>query len=932
MRPLKLVISAFGPYAGKIEIDMEKLGDSGLYLITGDTGAGKTTIFDAVTYALYGQASGNNRKPEMMRSKYAEPDMPTEVCLTFEYAGAVYKIRRNPKYIRAAKRGDGMVEQKAEAEFILPDGKQITKTDEVTRAVNELLGINREQFTQIAMIAQGDFLKLLLAESGERQKIFRKLFKTEYYQILQERIRVEARNTETECKAASDRIKQYIHGIICPDDSENYNSFRRALSEELTNAETLELIETLIKHDKTLSEKLEAEMGKLDNELNEVNNLLGKGEEIQKLFAELEKDNKLFSENIPLHNRLKAEFEASKKLRSEIASIDSEIVLTESEYKRCDELECLKVEFIGLKNELEAAEKNFRSSEKEKTEADKMLEKYRSELNELDGSGEQKEKLIHEVKEEKARKDSIEGLNKDLENYKKALNDLESKQKKYLRSVETSDRLGKLYNQKNREFMDEQAGLLAASLMEGEPCPVCGSRLHPSPAKRTLIAPDKEELNNLKNEYESALGEASRLSAMAGEISGKISVLAENLRERVKKLFDISIAEIISDKYGHGFEAAENELIRELKASECRIAEMTDKINAEENRIIRRDNLLKLIPVFEKNSADAGKKSLELSIELTEKKARADELSKQIASLQGSLKFERRENAEAHIKFLIEKKQKISADIEAAEKKYLKCDREQTVLKGRISQLRGQLSDADDIDMTAEKARRNELTDKRKDIIESQKIIHARVSANFYALEHIKAEVIDNEKLERRLIWMKDLSNTVTGNVTGKDKIMLEAYVQMSFFDRIIARANSRLIVMTDGQYELKRRLEALDNRQKSGLELDVVDHYNGSDRSVRTLSGGEAFMASLSLALGLSEEVQCMTGGIQLDTMFVDEGFGSLDEETLSQAMNALADLADGKRLVGIISHVAAIKDRIDKQIIVRKKISGGSEAILMV
>lgn len=243
-----------------------------------------------------------------------------------------------------------------------------------------------------------------------------------------------------------------------------------------------------------------------------------------------------------------------------------------------------------------------------------------------------------------------------------------------------------------------------------------------------------------------------------------------------------------------------------------------------------------------------------------------------------------------------------------------------------------QIPDTAEIGMQAEKLHRNELTDRRRIALESQRSVHARVVANSYALEHIRDETLNAEKLDRRLQWIKDLSDTANGNLSGKNKIMLEAYVQMSFFDRIIARANSRLIVMTDGQYELKRRLEALDNRYKSGLELDVVDHYNGSERSVRTLSGGEAFMASLSLALGLSEEIQCMAGGIQLDTMFVDEGFGSLDEETLSQAMNALSDLADGNRLVGIISHVAALKDRIDKQIIVRKNSSGGSSAELIV
>lgn len=932
MRPLKLEISAFGPYAGKTELDMEKLGSSGLYLITGDTGAGKTTIFDALTYALYGQASGNNRKPEMMRSKYAEPDMATEVRLKFEYAGKVYEIRRNPKYFRAAKRGDGLVEQKAEAELTLPDGKRITRIDEVARAVNELLGINRDQFTQIAMLAQGDFLRLLLAEAGDRQKIFRKLFKTEYYQMLQERIRAEARNTENECRAASERIKQYIGGIVCPADDENIDLLNRAVSGELPNHETLVMLENMLDRDKALSERLEDQLDDIDKELAEVNNALGKGDEIRKLSAELAQADKLFAKNEPLLHKLKAELEAAEAMRPEIASADREITLIEAESGRYAELERLESDFIRLENELEAAGKKYRIAENEKAASDKMLEQYKSELKGLEKSGETREKLLREINEKMTRRDSIESLNTELLNYKKALKNLKAEQKKYKSAVEAAERIGEEYGRKNRAFLDEQAGVLAASLIDGEPCPVCGSEFHPSPAKSSEGAPTEDELKLLKNEYESALGIASHLSAKAGEASGKISALAGNLRERAKKLFGVSGAEIIPHEYVHGFEAAERKLADSLEASQSEIAVLTDKLNAEEKRISRRNELSAAIPSLERRSEEAAKRSLELSSVTAAKRGEADELSKRIESLKGILRFKCRETAEARMKLLAEKKRKIAADIDAAEKKYSDCDREQIALKGRISQLREQLPETTDIEMQAEMLRRKELSDKRRSVLECQKNVHARVSANAYALEHIKAETLNSEKLDRRLVWLKDLSDTATGNVNGKEKIMLEAYVQMSFFDRIIARANSRLIVMTDGQYELKRRLEALDNRYKSGLELDVVDHYNGSDRSVRTLSGGEAFMASLSLALGLSEEIQCMSGGIQLDTMFVDEGFGSLDEETLSQAMSALADLADGKRLVGIISHVSSIKDRIDKQIIVRKKISGGSSAELIV
>ena len=275
---------------------------------------------------------------------------------------------------------------------------------------------------------------------------------------------------------------------------------------------------------------------------------------------------------------------------------------------------------------------------------------------------------------------------------------------------------------------------------------------------------------------------------------------------------------------------------------------------------------------------------------------------------------------------------RLESAVAATESQYQACAQRLSGAQGKVQSLQEQLSQGEPVDKAALCRQQSDLTAQRKTLADRQKALHARLSGNRGALGHMTEKAAELKALETRLTSLKALSNTVNGNLTGKEKVMLETYVQMTYFDRIIARANTRLMVMSGGQYELKRRMEAENRTSKSGLELDVIDHYNGTERSVKTLSGGESFKASLSLALGLSDEIQSTAGGIRLDTMFVDEGFGSLDEESLQQAMKALSALTESNRLVGIISHVAELKDRIDRQIVVKKDKSGGSRVEIVV
>ena len=374
------------------------------------------------------------------------------------------------------------------------------------------------------------------------------------------------------------------------------------------------------------------------------------------------------------------------------------------------------------------------------------------------------------------------------------------------------------------------------------------------------------------------------------------------------------------------FQMSEKKAKQAVKAAEVENLELCKKLEAENKRIQRKNQLDELIPQTEELYKSADTALRETEVELSALRTRREEAEKNLKSAESQLRFRSRREAEEYITSLVLKRDSLKNALESAEKNLRQGEEIHNNLKSKIEYLRSQLPED-----VIEKAKKTEekkhiYREKQERISGISKCAESRITANRYALKGIAEESAAMAETEKRLTMLKDLSDTANGNVQGKEKIMLETYVQMSYFDRVIARANSRFIVMTDGRYDLTRREIAVDNRSKSGLELNVIDHYNGTERSVRTLSGGEAFLASLALALGLSEEVQSSAGGIVLDTMFVDEGFGSLDEETLNQAMKSIQGLAEGNRLVGIISHVGELRNRIDRQIVVTKDKTGGS------
>lgn len=918
MRPIKLVISAFGPYAGRVEINMDILGSSGLYLITGNTGAGKTTIFDAITFALYGEASGDNREPSMFRSKYADADTPTEVEMTFLYAGEIYQIKRNPEYLRPARRGSGMTIQRADAVLTYPDGRVISKVKDVNQAVKEIIGIDRNQFSQISMIAQGDFLKLLLADTKERQEIFRELFQTKNYQILQEQLKSESGLLNRQREVVKNSVEQYISGILCEDTDELSIELKRAKEGKMLIGDIVELTDKLLAHDRKREENLEIELAVVEKRLEEVNGKLTKAEEDEKIKEELIQDRSLLAENSEELIRLRKQLNEAKENQQLGEEFIQQIAGLEAEVLVYDELEVKKADNRKVEEEqqkvIHSQEENVRQQEQMALE----MESLRLEQKFLEQSGEERERLARELERKENLKTSFELIIGEIKHYDALKIKLMKAQKDYIQAQEKAENLQKIYNEKNRSFLDGQAGVLALTLKAGMPCPVCGSIKHPYLAEVSQDAPTEAELKEAKKMYETAYIDANTASRLAGEVRGIFLSQEENVRKLVTAQMDeeyedfVQVSEIVE---------------RKLTEVDALISSFKKQIEAKQEQKKRYDKLTQMIPKREEGIVNLQKELVILKEQASALESRRSELENRIKELSSKITYRDKVEIKEAITKLTDKKTNLQKSLKKAEEEYSICEKKIIALESKIQQMVKQLADEVEIDIVTEKECKVRLTERKNMLVHRQKEVYSRIVANQKELKNIKKRSAELLKLEDKWQWVKSLSNTASGNISGKEKIMLETYVQMNYFDRIIARANTRFMVMSGGQYELKRRLEAENSRSQSGLELNVIDHYNGSERSVKTLSGGEAFKASLSLALGLSDEVQSSAGGIRLDTMFVDEGFGSLDEESLQQAMRALTGLTEGNRLVGIISHVEELKGKIDKQIVVTKEKSGGSK-----
>lgn len=1444
MKPVKLILSAFGPYAGNTEIDFGRLGGQGLYLITGDTGAGKTTIFDAIVFALYGEASGDVRKADMFRSKYAGEEVPTFVQFTFEHRGKIYQVKRNPEYQRPKGRGTGYTTQKAEAELTYPDDRApVTKSKEVTKAVTNLIGLDRKQFTQIAMIAQGDFQKLLLAGTEERGNIFRQIFKTGLYQTLQGRLKDAVRAQWSEYSELKRSISQYMESIVCTQDTPTAEKMRQLHREKFDGkvGEGLAVLEQLCLEDEVGLQELDGQIAALDKQIEKENQLIGNIHKIRQQQEELFKNQELLTQlepemqqaaeryceaeqnaaecgqialvvkeqqkNLVLFDKLqqaqealagmqrtikqetghrqtlaeqqqtleaslkvdsealrelapageeKARLENSKEkmqqqikslrqqqssweqeltrqqeteksigreqehaavlaaktaqLQEQIAQLSDrdavlsvteelqrklteqralleqaqteqknnqeqlqqivdtigklhreEVSLCEAETQRKAELERLKnageveiqwqhktdlageqlTAFEGQRDDLIALVQRAAQREAAQRAAQEQAEAHqrqqalwRDEWECVKDADTRRLKLAQEQKDLEEQKQACKKLSGEIKLLEKQETGLRAAQDAYQQAAAEKERIGADYRDAEQRFLDAQAGMLARTLQEGALCPVCGSKHHPILAQIPKAAPEKEEVGHKKKMLTDAEKKAEGLSVTAGHLKKRleeqrqaVSELADNvfgegresrivcgdeptavpegiceidiiklqsqlagkeqqLKTRAKELaaaakntekeqnrkeeldklikegetqqnklntllqqenqalaavqgkldekrrqWELMIAQLQFPSTVDGEEQAmveylqqrlaeckiqlkkaaadkkrqerltreaecceeekkrlqeqigeqakqqaectgqdrtlqrqiANELekagklceeakehiarIKERNAepgyfesikteqsvqqtlpsmfsviencakelSECadalvkaiafrrqleaehkqteeslstigavivklerelegikslqrgkreqlfeslctqepqlrdtepqsaeipadvlrdltgRIAQqLEDQLNIllgelEQNRekLLKKQQLEQKIPKTEESIKALVQSIQKAEVFLTKQTAESSAKANEINNLQEQLGTEPKEAVERQIQALTERIQALEKAFQTAKEQYEACKNRKGHLMAAVETLKKQLDAAGDVvDMQEEdvlarrekwqqdKKERNEQRDRKKTAVTTNREIYEKVTAK---QENILA-------VEKKYIWMKALSDTANGTLSGKQKVELETYIQMTYFDRILRRANLRLMTMSSGQYELKREEDGENRKEKAGLELCVIDHYNATQRSVKTLSGGETFEASLSLALGLSDEIQSYAGGIQMDSMFVDEGFGSLDEEALGQAMKALLQLTEGNRLVGVISHVSELKEQIERKIIVTK------------
>ncbi len=921
MRPIKLTLSAFSSYSQKTVLDLDKLGESGLYLITGDTGAGKTTIFDAITYALYGEPSGDIREVSMLRSKNAKPETPTEVELVFSYGGKEYTVKRNPEYERPKTRGEGLTKQPADATLIYPDGRVITKSSDVTKVIEEILGINRNQFMRISMIAQGEFRKLLDATTEERINIFRHIFKTGLYETLQEKLSQKTSELKNDCEVIKSNINQHIEDVTY--DSINLLSLdvENAKDGKLPIEQIIKVIEKLISEDNKSLSDLRKLIDKNYIQLKTVTENLTNIENQERLKKALEEAQKNLDDERNIFKTLETNFQEEKNKIPKRDNLVKNKLKIEDEFTQYDDLAKLEKEIEKQKSKISDNEKKLKDANLTCEHKSNELAKLKKEMDSLKTAGEYKKDLENKLEKANQKQNKLKDISDSFAELHNLSDELINLQEKYKNASEKSTELNKKYDEKNRAFLNEQAGIIAETLSVGKPCPVCGSTHHPHLAEKSESAPTESELKQAKTNAEQARKEAEEKSGDCNTCKTKLQSKEDELGKLIESIWP-----------GISLEKVEDVLPKEQKDVLSEINKLKDDIAIENIKIERKNELEEIIPKNEEELKKTENEISNLKTNLASLSSDLKGINNQITNLKKTLRYENKALAEEKVRSIETQIKKLREDYDDAQNKFQESDKKLSGYKSRVEELKNQIYSDSKLDKEEELNKMTELEEKKKEYENQLRSLDLRAGTNKKALQNILDKKGNLEELEKHYTWMRALSDTANGKISSKEKIKLETYIQMTYFDRIIKRANRRLLTMSDNQYELIRREVAENNRSQSGLDLDVNDHYIGQVRSVKTLSGGESFQAALSLALGLSEEIQASSGGVKLDTMFVDEGFASLDPDSLDQAISALYGLADGNRLVGIISHVESLKTRIDKQIVVTKEKSGGSKAEIII
>lgn len=864
MRPQKLILCGWGPYKDRTEVDFTGVGKRGLFLITGPTGAGKTTLFDAVTYALYGCMSGEMREKNSVRSDFAAQDTPTFVELVMMHGGAdgvlkEYRIFRSPEYLRPKKRsgGGGLVKEKERAVLYLPDTKTVEGVGEVNRALLKLLVLDQRQFKQISMIAQGEFARLLAASPAEKTRIFREIFDTSVYARFTDVLKERAAEKYREVTELRHRMEEDVHMLQAEEREEGPAGL--LLGESLNFEAVTEQLSERIKEYAAALGQAEKVCAACDREVVSRTEKVTAGERVNEMLCQLK--------------NAKAEEKKRREEKKEIRAMETALARAraaagaEGDYIRCEHMRAALEETLEKKKRAAEELRGLRESrEKQKTvyrkrKALEIVYAWRA-------SREEERKNLDRLTKETAEKQQ----------------ELCKLQKRYLSQEAAAEAEKRGYETAERTYRRAAAGIAARLLREGEPCPVCGSLKHPHIAEAAPDVPDEKRLKELKKACETAAALLLKLQEKAASCRGELLGKEERKKETAEKLSRCEAA---------------------LSGADPEVLLLADGMTPEKFR----EQLL----AYTATAARIEEKETFIKSGSAEVAVRR----KQLAEAEAALKEKYKAAGFGSLKSL--RDSLLSAgEMNALEERVRAWQEQERSLRQRIEQLKGELKGKKEEDIAALKTQLSESLEKRKKAAALRGEWDHRLREAKKLNRSLKEKQKRYKELSSDYGVVRDLYNLASGN--NPRRLVFEQYVLAGYFEEILRAANLRLAGMTGGRYELSRAEEVSDGRTKDSLEIRVLDYYTGKYRSARTLSGGEAFKASLCLALGMSDVIQSYSGGIRVDTLFIDEGFGSLDGESLEQACETLLSLARKDKLIGIISHVPELAEKIENQIIIEK------------
>lgn len=870
MKPVKLVMSAFGPYARTTEIDFDKLGENGLFLITGDTGAGKTTLFDAISFALYGEASGGSerRTSRSFRSDYAAASDETYVEYTFRHKQDLWVVRRNPEYVRAKKVGEGTTKQAAYAELTHPDSGEVwCGVDEVRTKIGEIIGLTRDQFAQTVMIAQGDFLKILNAKSDARKQLFQKLFNTMLYSELQKKIRQMKSDSDAEEKELNQRILLSASKIDSEEDFPQRAILREYASDPKYAMLLAESLSELIAYEKKHKTVASERKLQLDEQLHRLTERIAQGRALNEDFDALQQ---LIREQDTLLSQQARMDEAALQL----AQARKALLVAPQEMMLC-KLEADGKRFAG---DIKALKEALHTSEAQLPVCEETLEKAAARSGEAD-------RLM-------AFAERLESCLPVLSRYAADRKALERQQTLVKNAFSHSREADEHYLRIKEGYFASQAGLLAAELTSGLPCPVCGATEHPHPATLSASSVTRQEWEQAEKHQRQSADALNHANVELSRLQSAVLAAQEQMKSLA--LDEAETEASVREKYVRAQQQAQ--LIRD-QIEKARQAHQQLQVRIEKGR---------------SDLANGENRLAELRKQYAEKNA-------EFLTLLSEQGFE---NKAAYLAA-----KRSSHEVERLDQEQQLYQRRRQSVLDQITALESKLQGKQRADLEGFEKEKATISVHYSEVTALENSLNRRLILNEKALEELETALRRKHKRAQHWAVVTDLYKAVSGQLSQTVKISFETYVQQYYFKQVVAAANRRLSVLTEGMFTLRCKQEARNLVSQSGLDLDVLDRSTGLWRDVSTLSGGESFLASMALALGLSDVVQSQSGGIRLDSMFIDEGFGTLDENTLKNAIDLLNRLADGKRLIGVISHVPELRERIERKIIIRKTLTG-SEA----